>query len=192
MHERVKGDAMTGYGMQMGPSRVGARDESGELIQRRSKQRILTAALALLCLALLVLCASAALSATRAKGDTGTYIIPQGSMTSAEAQAMLDEQVEASRITVSIAPVMRLGNDGLLRVNFIVEKPNNGLSERLEIEQDGRVVYASGAVDPGFAIEWCQTAGAHIGPAIATVYALDGNGDDSGNPISVEVEIVAD
>lgn len=178
--------------MQWESPSIAARGEANPRIRHQKRQKTLATALALLCLLLLILCASFALSATRAKGDTGTYVIPQGNMTSAEAQAMLDEQVEASRITVSVAPVMRLGADGSLRANFVVEEPNNGLSERIEIEQDGRVVYASGAVSPGYAIEWCQAPDAHTGPAIATVYALDDNGDDRGNPISVEVEIVSD
>jgi len=130
-----------------------------------------------------------ALSGMAAQGDTGSYIIPQEQMSDEEAQEMLDDMAEKSRITVSLAPNMRLAEDGQLRVNFIVLEPNNGLSERLEVEQDGAVVYRSGVVEPGNMIEWCQSQGAHVGSAIATVYAVNGEGD-TGNPVSVEVQIV--
>ena len=186
---------MAGFGKQetvigaAGKVAVTAHDASDERGSSKKKW-LLPLILLLLCLALaagLIV----ALNTPRASGDTGTYVIPQGSMTSAEAQALLDEQTESSRITVSLAPTMRLTSDGSLRANFIVEEPNNGLSERLEIEQDGRVVYASGTVRPGYAIEWCQAPEAHAGPALATVYALDDAGADRGNPVSVEVQIVA-
>ena len=129
-----------------------------------------------------------ALLSLPAQGDTGSYIIPKEQMSDEEAQEMLDEMAEKSRITVSLAPNMRLTEDGQLRVNFIVMEPNNGLSERLEVEQDGAVVYRSGVVSPGNMIEWCQSQGAHAGSAIATVYAVSGE-DDTGNPVSVEVQI---
>lgn len=120
----------------------------------------------------------------------GSYLIPQGEMTDDEARAMLDEQVEKSRITVSLSPNMVLKEDGTLKVNFIVAKPNNGLSERLEVTQNDKIVYKSEIVNPGYKIEWGQSNGASTGDAIATVYAVDENGQDSGNPVSVEVKIV--
>ena len=122
-------------------------------------------------------------------GDTGSQIIPQGNMTDEEAQDLVNEMAEKSRITVSIAPNMALKDDGQLRVNFIVMEPNNGLSERLEVEQDGQVVYRSGIVQPGYSIEWGEAPSAKPGPATATVYAVSGDAD-TGNPISVEVNIV--
>lgn len=147
---------------------------------------------ACLAIILLLLATSAALcwELVRPKGDTGTYLIPRGEMTAQEAQAMLDGQVASSRITVSLSPSMRLREDGSLRVNFLVEEPNNGFSERVEVEQGGRIIYASGVVAPGYGIEWCQAPEAHVGPAVATVYALDESGNDRGNPVSIELEIV--
>ena len=154
------------------------------------RQRRIWISIALVIALVVLLLLSLGWCTQRSEGDTGSKIYPIGSMSSAEAQEMLDEQTESSRITVSLSPAMRLLSDGSLRVNFIVDEPNNGLSERLEIEQDGEIVYASGAVEPGYAIEWCQAPAAHTGSAIATVYALDGKGHDHGNPISVEVSIV--
>lgn len=123
------------------------------------------------------------------KGDTGSYIIPKGEMSDEQAQEMLDDMTERSRIKISVAPKMRLKENGMLRVNFIVEEPNNGLSERIELEQGGRVVYSSGVVQPGYMVEWGQSEGAVEGEAVATVYAVR-DGIDTGNPTSVEVEIV--
>ena len=143
-------------------------------------------------LILLVALAGGALTAwylVQPRGEDGTFIIPQGSMTDDEARTMLDRQVESSRITVSLRPKPEL-SDGLLHVNFVVVPDNNGFSERLEIEQDGRVVYASGVVDPEHIVEWAAAPAAHVGAATATVYAVDDAGNDFGNPVSVEVEVV--
>ena len=124
------------------------------------------------------------------KGETGSYIIPKGEMTDEEAQKLVNDQTERSRITVSIRPSQELRKDGSLHVNFVVEEPNNGLSERLEIEQDGKIIYKSGVVRPGNMIAWGESHGAKEGPAIATVYAVDEDGNDTGNPASAEIEIV--
>lgn len=124
------------------------------------------------------------------RGDSGSVLIPQGGMTDEEAQALLDEQAANGRITISIAPTPRLDADGNLRVNFIVPEPNQGYAERLEIMQGGNIVYESGAVDPGYMIEWASVPQAVAGPAVATVYAVSSSGDDVGNPVSVEIEVV--
>lgn len=147
---------------------------------------------AVLCLVLLLLLIALGLFAwwlIQPKGDTGSYVTARGEMTVEEARAMLDEQVDKSRITVSLSPKPKLRNDGSMRVNFLVEEPNNGLSERLEVEQDGVVVYRSGVVAPGNGIEWTSGSNAHAGEATATVYAVDENGADRGNPVSVEIEV---
>lgn len=125
------------------------------------------------------------------EGETGSYIIPKGNMSDEDAQKMLDEMTEKSRITVSIAPDMKLKDNGDLRVNLVVPEGNNGLSEHLEIEQDGRVVYRSGVVSPGHVLEWGSNTTAHAGTATATIYAIQSDAD-FGNPVSVEVNIVAE
>ena len=125
------------------------------------------------------------------EGETGSYLIPKGDMSDEEAQRMLDEMTEKSRITVSLAPEMRLRDNGDMRVNLVVPEGNNGLSERLEVEQDGRVVYRSGVVPPGNRLEWGSNSQAHEGDATATVYAVQDEAD-FGNPVSVEVTIVKD
>lgn len=146
----------------------------------------------LLAAALVTLGVCLGFSARRAEppaGEAGAYAIPQGSMSDEEALAMVDEMAEASRITVSLAPEMALAEDGRLRVNLVVPEGNNGLSERVEVEQDGSVVYRSGVVDPGYVLEWGEGSSAHAGAATATVYAIR-DGADFGNPVSVEVAVV--
>ena len=105
---------------------------------------------------------------------------------------MLDEMAERSRITVSLAPDMRLRKGGELRVNLVVPEDNNGISERIEVEQDGAVVYRSGVVEPGRTLEWGIGSEAHEGPATATVYAVGDDGSDFGNPVSVEVTVTSE
>lgn len=175
---------------------VVARDAAGRVatFEISRKRKVLPIVFAV-CAALCVACGIwfAVRGADRSpfpEGDTGSYFIPQGEMTDEEAQALVDEMAEKSRITVNLAPSMALRSDGSLRVNLVVPKDNNGLSERLEVEQDGRVVYRSGIVEEGSRLEWgTETDGAHAGAATATVYAMQ-DGADFGNPVSVEVEIV--
>lgn len=170
--------------MVEGKEKHGSLD--GARVMEGRRRWVIIAVSAALVVIALMLCARC--SAPRGV-DEGIRIIPRGSMSAAEAQQMLDEQVEASRITVSLSPQPEL-QDGRLRVNFAVIEPNNGISERLEIEQDGRVVYRTGTVAPGYVVEWGNAPDAHAGAAVATVYAVHESGADFGNPVSVEIEIV--
>ena len=161
--------------------------QAPEKEEKRVDKRLVVALviiLLLLCLLLLSWCMR------MPAGDTGSRIIPQGDMTTEEAQQMLDETVEKNRITVSLSPNPTLDEStGSLRINFIVVPDNNGYAERVEIEQDGSVVYASGIVQPGYKIEWADAPTAHEGAAVATVFAVDANGNDCGNPVSAEIVV---
>ena len=152
---------------------------------RRNRRRLLAAVLLCLMAAAGGLLAWFALQPA---GDTGSYLIPQGTMSDEQAQQMLDEQADKSRIQVSLRPVQEL-KDGKLHVNFVVAADNNGFAERLEIVQDGLLVYASGIVQPNHTLSWVEAPAAHPGDATATVYAVGDNGEDFGNPVSVEVSI---
>jgi hypothetical protein len=170
-------------------------DDATTSFELKRKRRILPIILGLLAVAALIVGIVLAMRPPEQEpfpqGDTGTYLIPKGDMSDEEAQKLVDEMAEKSRITVSLAPEMRLESDGRLRVNLVVPEENNGLSERLEIEQDGKIVYRSGVVNPGNRLEWGNDANdAHEGPATATVYAIQDDAD-FGNPVSVEVQIVA-
>lgn len=156
----------------------------------RRKHRIWPIIACFLVAAAIAGAAIAAYNLAQPKDESGSYLIPQGEMSDEEAQALVNEMAEKSRITISVAPYMKLQDDGALRVNFIVPSDNNGLSERIEIEQDGKVVFKSDIVKPGYKLEWGSSNGAHVGEATATIHAVDASGGDSGNPISVEVQIV--
>lgn len=122
--------------------------------------------------------------------DTGSKIVSAEGMSDEEIQKMLDEQAEASRITVSVSPNPVYSN-GKLRINFIVPE-TNPYSERIEVTQDDNIIYSSGIVPVGNKIEWATIASGevHEGSATATVYAVDEDGKDYGNPVSVDVNIV--
>lgn len=122
--------------------------------------------------------------------DTGAYLIPKGDMTDEEAQALVNEMAAKSRITINLAPNMRISDEKGLRVNFIVPEGNNGLSERLEVTQGDKVIAKTGIIEPGYMVEWIEVdRQPEEGPAVATVYAVSDE-SDTGNPVSVEVQIV--
>ncbi len=148
-------------------------------------------AVLLLLLALLLLGAVLVLGVLRPASVAGVRLIPQGSMSSQEMQHALDEEVERSRITVSLRPAPPLDEaTGALGINFVVVPSNNGYGERFEIQQNGATVFKSAVVDPGRKLEQVTAPGLTKGDATVTVYAVDGDGRDHGNPVSVEVSVV--
>ena len=158
---------------------------------RKQRPRISMIALIALLAVIASACVLYAFNAPQGNAsDTGSAIIPMGTMTQAQAQAMLDEQTEQSRIHISIAPKPQIAEDGSLQVNLIVPEENNGYAESLAIEQDGQVVYESGTVQPGHVLEWAHETNAHRGAATAIIRAVDADGNIHGNPVAVEIEIV--
>lgn len=125
------------------------------------------------------------------KIDPGATVIQaDSSMTREEVQAMLDEQVQANMMDISLAsePVLK---DGSLSVN--VKNPSsNSFAQRFEVVQDGNVLYESGVIDPGHQVEKCAVSDdAHEGEAMVTIYAVDVETDeDHGNPTSIKVSII--
>ena len=102
-------------------------------------------------------------------------------MSDDEIQAELDRQVEASRMTISVAAKPQL-RDGCVRVN-VVNARNSRFGQLFTPEQDGKVLYESGVVDPGKTVEWVDAADAHAGEATITVSAADAKtGKPTGNP----------
>lgn len=155
----------------------------------KRKRRIVIILIILLLLLLLALLAWRLLLP---QGTAGSRIVPSFTSDVAEAQAALDESVQKSRITVSLIPNPTLDvQTGTLALNFVVSPDNNGFAERFIIEQDGRTVYESERVLPGFALATVQVPEAHVGAATATVFAVDDDGNDYGNPVSVELVIRA-
>ena len=117
------------------------------------------------------------------------HVIPQGTMSDAQAQEYVDTRAEQSRIMINIAPEMVM-EDGRVRLAFVVAGENNGLSERLEITQNGKVTFASEILEPGNELLWADAQDLSLGSAIATIYAVDDGGKDFGSAVNVEVKIV--
>ena len=120
--------------------------------------------------------------------NSAVKITDASGKTDEEIQKELDEAVEKSRISISIAPIMNMDGKGNIRANFIVEEPNNGLAERFEIKQEGQVVYTSEIYQPGQDVEWVHAPDVKEGKATAVVYAVS-DGSDFGSPVSLEVAI---
>lgn len=123
------------------------------------------------------------------KADAGATVTSFDGMSDDEIRAELDRQVEASRMTISVAAKPQLQN-GRVRVN-VVNAQDSRFGQLFTLEQDGKVLYKSGVVDPGKTVEWVDAEDAHAGEATVTVSAADTEtGKATGNPQSVTVEIV--
>ncbi len=123
------------------------------------------------------------------KADAGATVTSFDGMSDDEIRAELDRQVEASRMTISVAAKPQL-KDGRVRVN-VVNAQDSRFGQLFTLEQDGKALYKSGVVDPGKTVEWVDAEGAHAGEATVTVSAADAEtGKATGNPQSVTVEIV--
>lgn len=123
--------------------------------------------------------------------DPGATIQSYDGKTTKEIQDELNRQAEESRMTISVAPKVRI-KDGKARVN-VINANDNKFDQTFTLEQDGKDVYKSGIIKVGEKVEWCDAADLKTGTATITVQAVDKkSGKPSGNPQSVSVEIVND
>ena len=121
--------------------------------------------------------------------DAGATVSKYEGMSRAEIQAELDRQARESRMTISVNAKPQL-KDGKVRVNVINDKSNK-FDQSFVLEQGGKTLYESGIVKRGKKVEWVDAAGAKAGKATLTVTARNRKtGKKSGNPQSVQVEIV--
>lgn len=126
------------------------------------------------------------------KRDTGATVADYRDMTRDEIQAELDKTVRDNMMTVSVAARAPMSEQGIVRINAVNDSKNK-FSQRYSLIQDDRVLYESGAVDPGNAIESCHAEGVHTGEALIEVQAVDAETlEDHGNPTRVKVDIVAE
>lgn len=167
---------------------AGGSDAVFELRRRRSPAFFAV-------IALLLAAAALGIAFWRASYDpdalqTGSRVEAQGDMGDMEAQAMLDARAEESLMLVNIASAPVLRADGRVRVAFLVEDRTGAFPQRLVLMQDGRAIYKSGTVLPGYAIEWADADGARTGPVTAMIHRVDADtGSDVGSPVAVELEI---
>lgn len=123
--------------------------------------------------------------------DPGATIQSYDGKTTKEIQEELNRQAEESRMTISVAPKVRI-KDGKARVN-VINANDNKFDQTFTLEQDGKNVYESGIIKVGEKVEWCDAADLKTGTATITVQAVDKkSGKPSGNPQSVSVEVVND
>lgn len=123
--------------------------------------------------------------------DPGATIQSYDGKTTKEIQDELNRQAEESRMTISVAPKVRI-KDGKARVN-VINANDNKFDQTFTLEQDGKDVYKSGIIKVGEKVEWCDAADLKTGTATITVQAVDKeSGKPSGNPQSVSVEVVND
>ena len=163
-----------------------AATDKDEKDKRRRKIPIIV----LLILALLLACAGGFMlwKSMQQDVDPGATIQETSGKTTMEIQEELDEIANSSRMTISVAPAVQI-EDGRARVN-VVNVDGNRFNQTFTLSQDGKQVYASGIVECGKKVEWCDAEGLHEGTATITVQAVDkATGKAYGNPQSVEVEI---
>lgn len=123
--------------------------------------------------------------------DPGATIQSYDGKTTKEIQEELNRQAEESRMTISVAPKVRI-KDGKARVN-VINANDNKFDQTFTLEQDGKDVYKSGIIKVGEKVEWCDAADLKTGTATITVQAVGKeSGKPSGNPQSVSVEVVND
>lgn len=123
--------------------------------------------------------------------DPGATIQSYDGKTTKEIQDELNRQAEESRMTISVAPKVRI-KDGKARVN-VINANDNKFDQTFTLEQNGKNVYESGIIKVGEKVEWCDAADLKTGTATITVQAVDKkSGKPSGNPQSVSVEVVND
>ena len=123
--------------------------------------------------------------------DPGATIQSYDGKTTKEIQDELNRQAEESRMTISVAPKVRI-KDGKARVN-VINANDNKFDQTFTLEQDGKDVYKSGIIKVGEKVEWCDAADLKTGTATITVQAVDKKSEKpSGNPQSVSVEVVND
>lgn len=124
--------------------------------------------------------------------DAGATVSDYRGMTRDEIQAELDKTVRDNMMTVSVAARASMNKQGIVRINAINDSSNT-FAQRYSLIQDNRVLYESGAVDPGNAIESCHVEGIHEGEALIEVQAVDTDTlEDHGSPTRVKVSIIAE
>ena len=113
----------------------------------------------------------------------------EGTPSESRNQEKKNQEERMTRLSDSIGSRMPLDQDGRIDLGLVVPDDGTNISERVEVIQDGRVIYGSRIVRPGEALSWVPADEAHAGKATAVVYGIVGD-DDYGEPVIVEVEIV--
>lgn len=126
---------------------------------------------------------------TKPVPETGASVSSAEGKTREQIQKELDQTVRENMMTISVAPIAQIQEDGTLRVN-VKNAKDNKFPQRFRVVQDEKTLYESGAVDPGKTVEFCQAEGIEEGDAYIEIQALDKKTlDDHGNPTRVKIQV---
>lgn len=121
--------------------------------------------------------------------EAGASVTTAEGKTRQEIQDELDAIVRDNMMTISVAPVAQLQEDGKLRVN-VQNVQDNKFPQRFRVIQNDETMYESGVVETGKTIETCPAGGIKEGEAYIEIQALDAKTLDShGNPTRVKVRV---
>lgn len=121
--------------------------------------------------------------------DSGATVATYNGKSRKELEAELSQAASKNMMTVSIAPVAVIQDDGRLRVNLYNDKDNT-MPQRFSVLQGDRVLFRSGVVQPGEGVEFCQADGIKEGDAVIEVQSLNKKTHtDKGNPACVNVRV---
>ena len=106
-----------------------------------------------------------------------------------EIQDELDAIVRDNMMTISVAPVAQLQEDGKLRVN-VQNVQDNKFPQRFRVIQNDETIYESDVVETGKTVETCPAGDIEEGEAYIEIQALEAKTYDShGNPTRVKVRV---
>lgn len=121
--------------------------------------------------------------------DAGTTISQDEGKSREEIQEELDRIVRDNMMSISVAPVAEIKDDGTLRVN-VENASENKFPQRFRVIQNDTTIYESGVVKPGRAVEYCPAGDIAEGDALIEIQALDAKTLDAhGNPTRVKVKV---
>ena len=121
--------------------------------------------------------------------DSGATVATYHGQSQEELQAELNRTVAESMMTVSVAPIATIQDDGRLRVNLYNDE-HNALPQRFRVLQGDRTLFRSGVVRPGEGVEYCQADGIKAGDAVIEIQSLNKKTHtDKGNPTHVNIRV---
>ena len=117
--------------------------------------------------------------------EAGASVTTAEGKTRQEIQDELDAIVRDNMMTISVAPVAQLQEDGKLRVN-VQNVQDNKFPQRFRVIQNDETIYESDVVETGT----CPAGDIEEGEAYIEIQALEAKTYDShGNPTRVKVRV---
>lgn len=121
--------------------------------------------------------------------EAGASVSSTEGKTREQIQRELDQTVRENMMTISVAPVAQIQEDGTLRVN-VKNAKDNRFPQRFCVVQNDKTIYESGTIDPGKTVEFCPAEGIQEGEAFIEIQALNKKTlDNHGNPTRVKIQV---